>query len=758
MSGHEGAGPPEDGRAPAGTGAAGGETEDDLFTQQHSTPIGAPDGSVSASGAKPAMVEEALALAAHGYSVFPLHTVADGRCTCGCADSGCHTRGKHPRWARGLFEHGCKDASTDPARIRELWQPWPDANVGIATGGAMLVLDVDVDHGGRASLTTLVAEHGSLPKTVLAVTGSGGWHGYFAVPGGLAIRNSAGQIGAGLDIRGEGGYVVAPPSSHWTGGTYWWKPGCAPWEAPVAGAPEWLLQLITALEASGNDGARTAAPAVGTTSGAVPAERIFEGQRNIMLASLAGGMRHRGMGEAAIRAALLVHNEEACDPPLSEAEVARIAASVAKYPPGAVEAVDVRSQMSLWSRAPRTTLMERPWPEPPDDSAYMGLAGSLVAAIRPHTEADDVAVLAHILCGFGSAVDRGAWVQVGATHHHPRLYLALVGRTSKARKGDSERPVRWLMEAAAPTWAKTRIASGLSTGEGLIYEVRDPVEDGDGNVSDVGVVDKRLHVIEPELGRVLRAMERQGNTLSPILRDAWDGGPLQIMTRTNPIRATGAHISLVGHITAEELKRELDDIAVVNGLANRVCWLAVRRARKLPDPLPMTREMIVRLAGPLAEAIDHGSKAGDMRRTPAARDMWKEMYDSLSDERDGLAGALLARGEAQVTRLSLVYALLDGASAIDEPHLLAAAEFWAYVERSVTYIWGDATGDPTADTIRQALAAGQLTRTQIRDLFGRHASGTRIDQALASLAALGLARPTRTATGGRPTETWELVR
>jgi hypothetical protein len=412
---------------------------------------------------------------------------------------------------------------------------------------------------------------------------------------------------------------------------------------------------------------------------------------------------------------------------------------------------------------------EPPWPDPPHEAAFYGLAGELVRAIEPYTEADPVAVLANILAAFGNAVGRGAWVNVGATRHHPNLFIILVGPTAKGRKGESWSPVRVLFAAAAPDWAAL-IKSGLSSGEGLIHAVRDPVirrQEGKEKgrptgrweevVVDEGVADKRLLVIEAELGRTLSVLERQGNTLSAVLRDAWDGNDLGIMTRANAARATAPHISLIGHITQQELERELYDVSLANGFANRFLVLAVRRSRLLPIPPVFGDELVARLAARLAEAIAFAAQVGEVKWGPAARDLWIAMYPDLSRGEPGLAGAIAARSEAHVLRLSLIYALLDGSNVIDVPHLAAAAALWEYAAASVRYIFGDRLGDPTADSIRQMLATSPLTRSEISAGLGRHVRAAAIDHALHLLLIRGIAFVRHEETGGRPREIWELV-
>jgi putative DNA primase/helicase len=217
-----------------------------------------------------------------------------------------------------------KDATTDEATIRQWWQQWPDANSGIATGAVsgLVVLDVDPRHGGEESLQQLIDAHnGDFPETVTSLTGGGGGHFYFASPG-VLVRNRVGLM-PGLDIRGDGGYVVAPPSLHVSGQLYVWEPSAHPANTPIALLPPGLLTHIQA---------PTASPDMVQDVNSRPL--IPEGQRHNTLLSLAGTMRRRGFSDEAIAAALLITNELYCVPPLDEAEVLSIVASSTQYPAG----------------------------------------------------------------------------------------------------------------------------------------------------------------------------------------------------------------------------------------------------------------------------------------------------------------------------------------------------------------------------------------------------------------------------------------
>ena len=183
------------------------------------------------------MRDTALAYAAQGWPVFPCHTPAKTPGGCSCWRVDCNSPAKHPRVAGGLTV-----ASIDPATIDGWWHRWPSANVAIRTGAVsgVAVLDVDPGHGGDESLDTLLHDHGPLPPGAVVRTGSGGRHFYFAHPGGV-IRNDAGRrLGPGLDIRGDGGYVIAPPSTHTSGASYRWENP----DHQLPHPPGWLLDRL----------------------------------------------------------------------------------------------------------------------------------------------------------------------------------------------------------------------------------------------------------------------------------------------------------------------------------------------------------------------------------------------------------------------------------------------------------------------------------------------------------------------------------
>jgi hypothetical protein len=393
-----------------------------------------------------------------------------------------------------------------------------------------------------------------------------------------------------------------------------------------------------------------------------------------------------------------------------------------------------------------------------DPTALHGPAGDFVMAVNAETEADPVGMLVQLLVGFASAIGRKPYFAVGGTRHYLNLFACLVGMTSIGRKGTSLDMALWLLKKTDPTWGKNCIWSGLVSGEGLIYHVRDEVKKGD-KVIDGGVHDKRLLVIESEFARTLRAMGREESTLSSVMRLAWDSGDLGTLAKNSPNKATGAHVSLVCHITQDDLRSFLSKTDIGNGFGNRFAWLLVRRSKLLPDGgslegLPL---------GGIVHAFEGAWLFGRnhvmaMERDADAAALWVQVYPVLTQGSPGLLGLMLSRAEAQVMRLACVYALLDRKPVVRVEHLRAALALWKYCEDSARLIFGDRFADPDAEKLLAALRAAPagLTRTQICvDVFARNKSAKVIIGLLSRLLTRGMVHSVPEQTeAGRTVKRW----
>ena len=444
--------------------------------------------------------------------------------------------------------------------------------------------------------------------------------------------------------------------------------------------------------------------------------------------------------------------------------------SVASFNNGAKNAPIARGQEN---GTDLTALATVDYPSPLADTAYYGLAGEIVRRIEPHTEADPTALLFQFLAAFGNLIGHDHYIVADGTRHYLNLYGVLVGPTSKARKGTSWNHIGNLMERIDPEWREDRVTYGLSSGEGLIWAVRDPIEETkpvrekgrhtgeyETFIATHGVPDKRLFVIEGEFANVLKVMAREGNTLSPVIRSAWDCGDLKTMVKNSPAQATKAHVSIIGHITRDELRRLLTQTEAANGFANRFCWLAVKRSKCLPDGGAIHTVNFDDVVAQLEATVNFAKDFVEIVRDPEARKLWHEVYPRLSEGQPGMSGAIVGRAEAQVMRLSAIYALLDKSKVIRPEHHHAAMALWRYYEESARWIFGTSTGDRNADKILTALrhAPNGMTKTEIStDVFNRHASSADIDEALRLLHGLGMVGCRAEASGGAPIQRFFFV-
>lgn len=408
------------------------------------------------------------------------------------------------------------------------------------------------------------------------------------------------------------------------------------------------------------------------------------------------------------------------------------------------------------------------WPEALEESAFYGASGELMQTVEPHTESSRAALLVQVLVCFGNMIGRTAYFTAEASQHFMNLFAVLVGTTSGGRKGSSWAQVMRFFQEADPDWVTRNVQSGLSSGEGLMYAVRDRVtktikQKGSDEYEEVeldsGVSDKRLMVFESEFASPLRMMGRDGNILDVVIRQAWDGtGVLRTLTKNAPVKATGAHISIIGHTTKDELCREIGATEKANGFVNRFLWVCTTRSKELPEGGRLDLAASGPLTQRLIDAAAFAKTVGEMKRDPAIKEMWRDIYHEVTTPAPGLFGAIISRGAPQIMRLACIYALLDQSAIVRAEHLQAAVAVWEYCRDSARFIFGDALGDPTADRIMGALrnAPDGLDRTAISALFGRNKNAAQIARALDLLQEHGLAsyRRQHVMDNIRPTETW----
>ncbi len=412
-------------------------------------------------------------------------------------------------------------------------------------------------------------------------------------------------------------------------------------------------------------------------------------------------------------------------------------------------------------------------PAPLARGAFHGPVGRVVSKLAPETEADPAALLLNLLAAIGNIVGRTAYTMAGSDMHYPSLYTVLVGDTSDGRKGTSWSTVRPIVNDLDPQWSKKCQCAGVSTGEGLISTIQDATEElqqvrdregvkGYRTVTRPGTDDKRVMICDGEFAQTIRVMQRDGNTLSAVFRNAWDcPGVLELKTKGVTSRATKPHVGFMGMITGDELARTLNKGDIHNGVANRVLWLYTRRSQFLPrggklDQIDISTEM-----SELRQAIELAREGGVRDFDESAYSLWDSEYIRLTSGRRGAFGAATGRAAPYVKRLALLFSLLDGAREIGEQHLRAALALWRYCEDSARFLFGD--GGVRADAKKilialRALDGREMSRSEITaQVFKGRITAAELDGALAALKGAGLAEGRTEKTAGRSSEIWFAV-
>lgn len=337
-----------------------------------------------------------------------------------------------------------------------------------------------------------------------------------------------------------------------------------------------------------------------------------------------------------------------------------------------------------------------------------GLFGDIVKLLEPHTEGDPLALYVELMAMFGSCVGSGPHFRVGGTYHRCNLFVSICGETSRGRKGTAHDWVVEVFRNVDPHYVDHCVIGGLASGEGVIHAVRDGKtktgKEGAVVVLDEGVSDKRRLFFESELaGRTFTAMKREGSTLSAVLRQAWESTTMSVATKQNDDKATGAHVSVVGHATMQELLSTLRVSDIVGGFANRFLFFTVRRSKMLPIHSVPDAKTLGQLAGRLAAALQNARKISQVTLSDEAVKLWIRLYRELDSEAqdDDLAVApFLSRGAPQILRMAMILTLADGQSAIGSDQLVAAHKLWACARQAVQYMLDKGSGILTPDQTR----------------------------------------------------------
>lgn len=674
------------------------------------------------------------------------------------------------------------------------WCDGPEAGWNIALRLPPTVIGVDVDsYDGKIGGQTIAkaeADLGSLPATwttTSRVDGSG--IKLFRVPGDVDLHEAEGILersyGQEVDgtrvshveiIRHGHRYAMVWPSVHpGTGVLYrWYRPDGGqvgdvdplPRPADIPELPEAWIQALTTREgpaSSSDDFTQPDAPDDARHEGVIP-----HGKRHRELVSYASRLRNlasRHDGRVAYlrydEAEIIYRRrwEDCAQPPDAPYPVtwedarSKLADVFKRYPAGEAPPAEAGEKGSD----------EPEWPTL-DRAAYYGLPGLVADNLDAYTEADPAAVLVLFLAEAGALIGSRPHVFAGDVEHPARLWPLIVGKTSGGMKGTAGNAVRRIRKDADSLYDAGNVAGGLSSGEGLIERVRDPSGDPeDEDKYDPGVEDKRLLVVESEFGSVLAQTKRETNTLSQIMRQAWDGTRLQTMTRKkNSLVSTDPHIVITAHVTPQELRAKLAESDLAGGLVNRFLPVCSRRSKRLPSGGGAPNEMVSDLGAQLRKAASEARTVWRVRRTESAERLWEQVYEELTpdDVPEGPVAMVVARAVPQVLRLSLTYALLDHSKEVDVPHLEAALAVWRYIQASAYYVFGDSTGNPDLDKlltfVRQSGQEG-VTRDDVHQVcFSKHKSRKQLDELLSRMLSGDDYEQVQEDTGGRPVTRYKM--
>jgi len=652
----------------------------------------------------------------------------------------------------------------------------------------------------------MLAEHSPIPETVEAITGGGGRHILFHHPGG---RVRCSKPGPGVDVKADGGYIVAPPSLHPSGRRYEFS--SRPGDVPVAECPAWLLERLR------EDRPRGAEPVV---QGPIP-----EGRRNSTLTRIAGALRRQGLDEAGIRAALGGVNRERCSPPLSEAEVARIAASIARYPAGGGD--------------------EPPWPDlgplPPERPEAPALPAEMVPeALRPWLV--DVAeracipleyVAAPALVGLGALIGRQVGIRPARYDDWlvvPNLWGGIIGRPGVMKShavAEALRPLHRLaaraMDAhrlAVAAWELQRLAdeAALEAAKKRLHEAARKGEPTDGILPEIRTLRERaqaeptprryivhdptteklgellaqnprgLLLVRDELAGWLATLERPGREGDrEFYLEAWNGTNPYTVDRIGrgTLHIPALCLSILGTIQPGKLAAYISEAmsggAGADGLLQRfqvLVWPDNIGEWRQPDRWPDTEAR--RRAYAAWEALDEvrldviGAETDDedggvpyLRFSLAGQavfDAWRDALERRvrSDELAGMPAfeAHLSKYRSLMPSLALIFHLLAPApGGVSEDAALLAAAWCEFLEAHARKIYAD----ETAPALAAAHKLGRKIEEEairdgdpIRDIYRMEWSGLAdpdsVRRGLAILAQLGWVRVVRQETGGRPRE------
>lgn len=375
-----------------------------------------------------------------------------------------------------------------------------------------------------------------------------------------------------------------------------------------------------------------------------------------------------------------------------------------------------------------------------EDSLH-GLPGRIVKQVDRYTEADPAAVLLQLLCMFANCIGLSPHLKIGNRIHNARIYVSVVGGTSTGRKGTSMSVAKDLMQAADEEYVKNCFIKGASTGEGII------------SAFSSAQGEKKLQIIEEEFSSILSRKKRDGSVMSEVLREGYDSSSFQITNKNSPIKVDNSHLSLIVHITPQELEKTFASVDAANGFANRFIWLISHRSKLLSKGSTVPDSLNRDLALEIRQTLEVARAFSEIKFHDSTSTLWDKLYFELNEEIPGVVGAISARGVVNTFRLALIYALFDKSNVILPAHLEAAYSLWMYSLDCIRKIFAKDELSSLANRIySEILTETAITKTDLSRALSGHKDRVLTESALEELAQRDLIERSMESTAGRSRE------
>lgn len=604
--------------------------------------------------------------------------------------------------------HGHHDATTDARLLETLLSQAKPTRLAVAVvpgRNNYIVLDVDVKDGAQGvnQLKDLETQIGRLPKMPITRTRSGGYHLWFKKPEQCYIRNS--KLTADIDVRADGGYVLAAGNDN-----YDWKEGreLTPDNTPVLPA-EWFDLLRVGDENSAGRWGKLNPNEIDPwdLEAMEYLTDVFEVHSFFRLGNGSIGFMRKGAR----------HNSGS----IGHAGPGHIHifTSRVSHPKDSRIALEPESNWNVEELRAYCTTKESPHHGPEmSHEAYYGPLGQAVKLFE-HTEADPAAIMMCLLAGYGNMVDGNAYVEtVQPIRQYSRINVLVVGASAKARKSAAWGQAKIVLKAINPEYVKDNVLGGFNSGHILVdhlhkrFTIENPTESiTQPNQTTPLIVtkDRRMTVFEDEFVRVLKTVNADGSIYSAVLRSAFDGSKLEVRSRQkeSEVHEGEHHISMIGCITAEELRSTLTNTEAYNGFGNRLLYVWAKRTKNVAiSDTELDTEKLNDIALTLTTRMHKARSTGRLDLDEDAKELWVKVYDEVTlDDPGGLLGTLTARADVMVQRVALIFALADGSDLITRQHLEAAYAVWKYCRATAAYVFKDralieSTNDKTKDKLK----------------------------------------------------------